>query len=182
MPAAKKPAKKKYAICGAKTRAGTPCQKAPMAGRTRCRKHGGVTKTIGTSYAAKPGALYSKYLTPEEEALHAAMELGNVDGELKLCRIRLNRALIKEKEANDQLELDTMVKRDGGGENIVDEERHFKRRDYPDAIHRLLTRIESLERTRAELMKKGAEGDDTEPAEPMEFTFTVVDGRKDKDA
>lgn len=29
--------------CGAKTRAGTPCQRAPLAGRTRCRLHGGAT-------------------------------------------------------------------------------------------------------------------------------------------
>ena len=31
------------AICGAKTRAGTPCQKARAKGRTRCKLHGGAT-------------------------------------------------------------------------------------------------------------------------------------------
>ncbi len=29
--------------CGAKTRKGTPCQRPPMAGMTRCRLHGGAT-------------------------------------------------------------------------------------------------------------------------------------------
>ena len=30
-------------ICRAKTRAGAPCQKYPIAGRTRCRLHGGLS-------------------------------------------------------------------------------------------------------------------------------------------
>ena len=29
--------------CGAKTRAGTPCQCPPVPGRTRCRLHGGLS-------------------------------------------------------------------------------------------------------------------------------------------
>lgn len=28
--------------CGAKTRAGTPCQRHPVAGKKRCRLHGGA--------------------------------------------------------------------------------------------------------------------------------------------
>ena len=30
-------------ICRAKTRGGAPCQKYPIAGRTRCRLHGGLS-------------------------------------------------------------------------------------------------------------------------------------------
>ena len=30
-------------LCLAKTRSGTPCQKHPIAGRTRCRLHGGLS-------------------------------------------------------------------------------------------------------------------------------------------
>ena len=29
--------------CGAKTRAGTPCQRPPVQGRRRCRAHGGLS-------------------------------------------------------------------------------------------------------------------------------------------
>jgi hypothetical protein len=29
--------------CGAKTRSGSPCQKPPLAGRKRCRLHGGLS-------------------------------------------------------------------------------------------------------------------------------------------
>ena len=29
--------------CGAKTRSGSPCQKPPIQGRTRCRLHGGAS-------------------------------------------------------------------------------------------------------------------------------------------
>ena len=29
--------------CGARTRRGTACQKSPVAGRTRCRLHGGLS-------------------------------------------------------------------------------------------------------------------------------------------
>lgn len=37
-------------VCGAKTRAGTPCQRAPVAGRTRCRLHGGASPLPGPSH------------------------------------------------------------------------------------------------------------------------------------
>ncbi len=30
-------------ICGAKTRNGSPCQKPPLLGKTRCRLHGGLS-------------------------------------------------------------------------------------------------------------------------------------------
>jgi len=30
-------------ICGAKTRAGTPCKKSPLDGKVRCRLHGGLS-------------------------------------------------------------------------------------------------------------------------------------------
>ncbi len=32
-----------HSQCGAKTRAGTPCQSPPVAGRKRCRLHGGLS-------------------------------------------------------------------------------------------------------------------------------------------
>ena len=47
-------------VCGARTRAGTPCRRAPMRGRKRCRLHGGATP-VGQCRAA--GGLYSRDLT-----------------------------------------------------------------------------------------------------------------------
>ena len=35
--------KKPKRLCGAKTRSGTPCEKFPVAGKRRCRLHGGAS-------------------------------------------------------------------------------------------------------------------------------------------
>lgn len=152
--------------CGAKTRSGEPCKKAPIKGSTRCRNHGGKsTGAPGNKNAAKPGSIYSKFLTPEEQETYDGLELGKVDHELRLTRIRLARALDKE---NDKPELDSLVQRQGGGPATVGKEVHFKRRDYVGIIDRLTARIESLERTRAELIKAGELG-----SAPSDITVTI---------
>lgn len=143
----------------------------------RCKMHGGITKTRGTSYAAKPGQLYSKYLTEEERKTFDNIELGTVEAELKLMRVRLERALRDEVTHGNVLELDTRIERDGGGPATVDEERHYKQRDYRAIIQATLGRIESLEKTRAELMKSGDATDGEAPIS-VSFVFEVVDGRR----
>lgn len=172
------PRPKGYTPCGAKLRNGQPCAKPPLAGETRCRLHGGATKTSRGSTApqAKPGTgLYTKFYTAAELAAHEAMELGTVDAEIKLVRIRLARALkMEELDAAGELEatieadngrprkseeLESRIMRDGGGENTVREERHYRKIDYRAAIAVCLTRIESLERTRAELAKLAKDDD-----------------------
>lgn len=47
------------AICGAKTRAGTPCQRSPLAGRTRCKLHGGASPRGVASPAFRHGRFSS---------------------------------------------------------------------------------------------------------------------------
>ena len=37
-------------LCGAKTRAGSPCKKYSLEGRTRCRLHGGASHPGGPSH------------------------------------------------------------------------------------------------------------------------------------
>jgi len=162
-----KPKTGDLSICGAKKRDGTPCRQKPMQGRTRCRLHGGVTTTIGNKSAATPGSIYSKFMTDDEQHIYKSMELGKVDDELRLLRIRLQRTLAEEHAAKEHadkasdkqdgqkafLMLDTAVDRDGGGENTVWAERHYKAKDYNDIIRRTTARIESLERTRAELVR-----------------------------
>jgi len=103
------------------------------------------------------------------------IELGRVDDELRLTRIRLMRALNQESERGDTAELETRVEREGAGEYQAKTEEKFKVRDYSGLIDRLTGRIESLERTRAELLK-------TNPPELPPVTrieIEVVGGRKD---
>lgn len=47
-------------VCGAKTRAGTPCQRSPAEGRTRCRLHGGAT-LVGPVHPRWRDGRHSKY-------------------------------------------------------------------------------------------------------------------------
>lgn len=48
-------------ICGAKTRSGTPCQRPPLKGRTRCKLHGGASPVGIASPQFKDGTR-SKYM------------------------------------------------------------------------------------------------------------------------
>lgn len=86
------------AACGAKTRAGKPCQ-APGMDNGRCRMHGGPTPK-GQINALKHG-IYAKSLRSEELELWHQIELGSVDDELRLLRIQLYRATIAQRELED---------------------------------------------------------------------------------
>lgn len=146
--------------CGAKTRSGHPCKKAPIKGSNRCRNHGGRSTgpSKGSVNAAKPGSIYSKFLTEDERADYEGLTLGGVDHELRLTRIRLARALEAEHKAAGQPELDEVTENDGGGEYVARETRKSKVRDYNTLIDRLTARIESLERTRKTLEDEGGAG------------------------
>ena len=136
--------------CGAKTRAGGRCQ-APAMANGRCRVHGGTSSgpPKNNQHASKPGSIYSAYLTDEENAVMTRLEIGKIEDELRLCRIRLMRAL---KAETDAPELEQVTnKADGGIEEVS------KRRDYSGLIDRLMGRIASLEKDRLALM--GAELD-----------------------
>lgn len=139
------------ARCGAKTRNGHPCQSQAMPSG-RCRMHGGSNNgaPAGNKNAAKPGSIYSKFLTDEENDTLASIELGRVDDELRLTRVRLMRALARENEFGNTLEIDSekVDSSETGGTTT-----NSKVRDYSGLIDRLTARIESLERTRAELLK-----------------------------
>lgn len=122
-------------------RTGKPCQQPAMS-NGRCRLHGGKSTGApkGNTNAATPGSLFSKYLTPEEQALYGTAELGSLDEEARLLRILLVRILAEE---TDMPKLD-MVKVDGG---VV-----YKRRDHYSLIIRALGRIGRLTLTRAQLL------------------------------
>jgi hypothetical protein len=150
------------ALCGSKTRSGEPCKRHAIPGSSRCKLHGGKStgpkEQRGNKNAAKPGSIYSQFLTDAENDMLASIELGRVDDELRLTRIRLMRALARENEFGNTLEVDSEKREplevDGkaveGAEKVTI---NNKVRDYSSLIDRLTARIESLERTRADLLK-----------------------------
>lgn len=79
--------------CGAKTRAGGVC-KAPAMGNGRCRVHGGKSTgpkdQSGNTNAVKHG-FYSDALLPEERTLYERAEVGSLDDEIRLARVKLHR-------------------------------------------------------------------------------------------
>ncbi|ROM94404.1 HGGxSTG domain-containing protein [Pseudomonas brassicacearum] len=135
------------ALCGAKTRSGEPCKRHAVPGSSRCKLHGGKSSgpPKGSKNAAKPGSIYSQFLTDEENDMLASIELGRVDDELRLTRVRLMRALARENKFGNELEIDS--------EKIEDGEKTTtsKVRDYSGLIDRLTARVESLERTKEDL-------------------------------
>lgn len=77
--------------CGAKTRAGTPCQRAPLAGRTRCRLHGGATPRGRESPHYKHGR---RSTAVREVGLHLAGSLAEIRRELAQDRHSFNLAIL----------------------------------------------------------------------------------------
>ncbi|TDJ43981.1 MAG: hypothetical protein E2O52_09415, partial [Gammaproteobacteria bacterium] len=79
-------------LCGAKTRSGGTCRAPAMrkARNGRCWMHGGKSPVPDKT------APYTGAVLPGEAALFAALPVGTVDDELKLCRLRLGRAAMAE--------------------------------------------------------------------------------------
>lgn len=149
-------------LCGAKTRSGSPCKSKAMT-NGRCRMHGGKSTGApkGNKNNLKAGGIYSQYFTAEEKKISAELELGSLDDELRLTKIRLMRALKAEAEQQEQIEqpeLDSYSESPAIISGIPDNEeivrvKQFKRRDYGTIIDRLTARIESLEMRRASLVQ-----------------------------
>ena len=135
------------AQCGAKTRSGEPCKRHAVPGSSKCKLHGGAASKANKAnkHAAKPGSIYSQFLTDEENDVLASIDLGRVDDELRLTRIRLMRALARENEFGNELEIDSEKIEDGEMATTS------KVRDYSGLIDRLTARVESLERTKEDL-------------------------------
>lgn len=142
--------------CGARTAAGTPCKRAPVEGKRRCKLHGGAStgpKQPNSAKNALKHGIYSRFLSADEKAMWDHIELGKVDDELRLCRIRLMRAMRAEAVAADQPELDEITDRGVGGATFAAREEKHKRRDYSAIIDRLTARVDSLEARRAALLE-----------------------------
>lgn len=152
--------------CGAKTRDGTPCQQYPLQGKTRCKLHGGKSSGAGSgNQNATTHGIYKSVLSEEEQQRWHEIEIGRLDDELRLWRTRLLRALAAEQAARDKPELEEVIARKAGGSDQPGAEKRFKRRDYAAIVDRIMGRIESLERTRLELMK--GDGSEAVAVEPI---------------
>lgn len=126
----------------------------------------------GNSYSVTHG-IYSQHMTDAEKAAMAKIEEGElekVDSELALTKIRLGRALEAEakakaraEEEGEELELASEVTKPllfGGvaltsndGSVMTIKEQRRERKDFAPIIDKLTARIESLERTRLELLR-----------------------------
>jgi hypothetical protein len=142
-----------------------------MKGKQRCAMHGGATPK-GTKGNVKHG-LYAAHLTEDERATWNDIPLGQVDDELRLCRIWLNRAFELENEIRrkpnsaDHLagfELSEIRRSKDWKDDSTDVV--SRRPDVSARVNWLLGRIAQLEKVRAELLaaaKKGGDGEDNAP-------------------
>jgi hypothetical protein len=166
--------------CGAKTRSGNPCRSPAVIGRARCRMHGGSSTgpAKGTRNALKHG-IYSNALSADDFATLDRIELGTIDHEIKVARIRLRRALIEQgrQEAPDsspaQFHVDE-VKVTVGGPRTETEVRRV-RRDYTRPIVAFIRLIAELELKRQQLTAGGGAGDPADIAQRINAALNQID-------
>lgn len=197
------------AFCGAKTRSGHTCKNSAMA-NGRCRLHGGKStgpKNNHGNQNAKKHGIYAKFITDDEWQAVEKSELDTLDDELRLCKVRLLRALQAEnKQGNlgdEALELirKTVEQPIIGGVPIMPDDdddmaeivkKSFEKRDYNSIIDRLIGRIQSLTVTRQDLVSKSIDielkqieldkvklADEKTQAKPTQIVINVQDGRRD---
>jgi hypothetical protein len=172
-------------ICGARTRSGGTCQKHALEGATRCRLHGGASSKAnkGNAHAVKHG-FYSDALLPEEKLLYERAEVGSLDDEIRLARVKLHRFV----KLSGSLDLQQMI--DGALEvarksgmaydHATKEMAPFEKQeikaaapDYADLIIRQIDLIRKLELARLDINKAGG-GEDPDAME-REDTFISPD-------
>lgn len=161
-------------LCGAKTRTGAPCQAKAVKGGKRCRIHGGAsTGAPGNQNNLKHGIFGRRIREDEKEIAAAALaNLANVDSEIVVVTVQLDRALAAQNLADegDGLELDEDIKREASEYGPGDEQKR-KRRDYVKHIDTLTARLESLKKTRVLLIQETGSGND---GDDMTTTDTFI--------
>ena len=168
--------------CGAKTRAGGRC-KAPAMANGRCRVHGGAStgpkKQDGNTNAVAHG-FYSGALLADERPLYERAEIGSLDDEIRLAKVKLFRFVRLSGDADLAEMIDgavDMVLRAGNDKDIgAYERREIKASapNYADLIIRQLDVIRKLELARKDLNKVDDAGK-SPPDEPVtEMVIRVV--------
>jgi hypothetical protein len=125
--------------------------------------HGGTNKgpikpniPLGNGRAITHG-IYGDLIRPDDLPFVESIEgsIGAVDNEITIAKLQLRRALKAQGIADDLpdgLEVYEVTEREGAENAVAHSEVKKKLRDYPQIIDRLLARIESLEKTRKELL------------------------------
>ena len=144
--------------CGAKTRSGAPCRSKRMP-NGRCRMHGGSTPT--TNANAVTHGFYSDALQPEERVLWERVEIGSLDDEIRLMKVKLHRLVRLSGHADVAELIDSAmeVSRKHDTHPKLGEfektEIKVKAARYGDLIIQALDQIRKLELARKELNKIG---------------------------
>lgn len=165
----------------------------------RCKLHGGKsTGPKNPNPAAAVAArttmgIYERFLSEDDQTIYREAEIGSVENELRLVRVRLARTVKARKMWEDHLAAGTgeMSETTDGAKmfthvETVDDEsvtkdgdvvpttkKTFRLPDFDKIEQACLARIESLEKTRKELLKVGDDGD---PAEPGAAKLTITGG------
>lgn len=153
--------------CGAKTRSGGTCKRAPMS-NGRCNLHGGKSSgapKINTN--AVTHGFYSDALQPEEKQLWERVTLGGIDDEIRLMRVKLHRLvrLSGSQDVADLIDAALEVARKQGDDPKLGPfdrtEIKVKAPQYADLILQAVAEIRKLElqRLQMQLLEKQIKGD-----------------------
>ena len=147
-------------VCGARTRQGSPCQRAPVPGRSRCVLHGGRATGARTAagrtacaQAATVHGIYSRRFTEEE--VQEILEIEGTDKalefEIRVARVTVDRALALwqkwRENGAEALELAEVVE---DGDTVTTRR---KRPDFFAIVDRALARVGRLVEQRARVVE-----------------------------
>lgn len=163
--------------CGAKTRAGGKCR-APAMANGRCRVHGGAsTGAPAQNTNATKHGFYADALRPEEQVVWQRVEIGSIDDEIRLMRVKLHR-LVKlsgSAEVADLIDSALEVSRKQGDDPRLGpfdrSEIKVKAPQYADLILQAVGEIRKLELQRLQMkaIEKQLESDLPDPHAPAAF-------------
>ncbi|MBN6210656.1 hypothetical protein JYK21_29700 [Ralstonia pickettii] len=156
----------------------------------RCRVHGGSSTGAPKNTNAVKHGFYSDALLPEERDLYERVEIGSLDDEIRLARVKLHR-FVRLSGSVDLMEMVdgalSVIRKTGEQYDHVEKQMMpFDKKeikaaapDYADLIIRQLDLIRKLEMARSQMLldgKKIAEGDDEKrDSEPVtEIRIRVV--------
>lgn len=163
--------------CGAKTRSGAPCKNTAILANGRCRMHGGTNPGApGKNTNAVKHGFYCDALQPEEKKLWERVEIGGVDDEIRLMRVKLHR-LVRLSGSSDvaglidsALEVAKKQGEDMKGMPFDRSEIKVAAPQYADLIIKALDTICKLELARAKLRLVARELEKDDP------NANVIDG------